>query len=297
MKPDQLALLLVLIASAGASFMRLGSDDAWDTRGVKHDKFSTHARGAGGHHDNAAEGDSSHHRSGGRFYAHRSSGKVHSHDKVFEYIDCKLYPSFCDDKVDCKKNPMTIGEMAALNASIVGSSKRANVRSWCLTYPNYETTVRECVLNNNLKTNADLTFEAQVARNLDTADAVYCELAGLCQDTLLSEHSTVKDSDRVCNLRFQNRWKKIGWKEFTETVAAASTVVNSSQAEMASGKTSWMKFASYARKSSITTAMTACAMGSYHCDVFYCKRNYCGKGKYALWSQVARNSKKALEGP
>jgi len=186
---------------------------------------------------------------------------------------------------------VTVGELAVLNRSIVGRKGHPNVRPMCLTYPYYENMVQQCVLNNDLKKNAELTFQSQLSRKQDTVDAIYCQLGGLCEDSKVTENSTKDDAEKICNERFQSQWKRMGWRTYVETVAESSGILAKSGSAIKNGQTTWAKVAYYAKKSAVASAMTSCAMGTYHCEVFYCKQNFCGKGKYAAWSNISWDSK------
>jgi len=44
--------------------------------------------------------------------------------------------------------------------------------------------------------------------------------------------------------------------------------------------TTWAEKAVVVKNLSAVSAMTACAMGNFHCDVAYCKRSFCNSDSY-----------------
>merc|ERR1719510_1460443 len=71
----------------------------------------------------------------------------------------------------------------------------------------------------------------------------------------VTEHTTREEADEMCNKRYGNE----AWTNFGHSMLGLPPSGGASEDR-------W-RFA-------------ACAMGNYHCDVFYCRVNYCQDPKY-----------------
>lgn len=205
-----------------------------------------------------------------------------------EGVNCTAYPMFCSPKVNCSTQPLTDADRTAMDTRLSTPDGHANLRSWCLAYPAYARSLQTCVLDNNKSGYAQDTYDAQVQAGLDTADAVYCMVAGHCNNTEVTLDTTLEEAEGICDRQYgHDRWTKIGWKDFTEVLAKAQTMVAEQAQALSEGRIQWADLVKLARHESEISAMTACAMGNYHCDVVYCKRNYCGKQLYQRFANLS----------
>lgn len=146
----------------------------------------------------------------------------------------------------------------------------ADPHAWCEIHPEYLPAASECV-KGNLTGFARLMHATKSAQKgserLLKNDAQYCRLAGHCNNTEVQDGTTMLEAEAMCNrtLGFEN-WGSIdGWHYgIAESLVALSTRLPGGRldAKLASGM-----------------AEVSCATGSYHCDVVYCRENFCKDGK------------------
>mmetsp|Transcript_4627 Transcript_4627/g.13149 ORF Transcript_4627/g.13149 Transcript_4627/m.13149 type:complete len:278 (+) Transcript_4627:3-836(+) len=182
-------------------------------------------------------------------------------------VDCSRHPEYCTEKLDCQ-HQSNDNLMSAVTRRIATADGHANLKSWCLNYPAYTSIVDYCIGRGDLRAAAGKTFENALATHSDEADASYCYLAGLWNDTDVTDATDVSEMESICDRRFGERWKQVGLDE----VLNAGIIDDD-------GFTT--------RHGAEMFAMMACAGGNYHCDVVYCKRNYCGKQLYQRFANLS----------
>eukprot|EP00438_Fugacium_kawagutii_P020274 Skav227631 [mRNA] locus=scaffold3692:45399:48201:+ [translate_table: standard] len=133
-------------------------------------------------------------------------------------------------------------------------------------------------------------FQAQQKLKLTSADAIYCFVAGHCNNTEVTETTTQVEASAICDKLYGQRWTKVGWNDFMGVLARAlelSTTHHVPKDRWEWNVTGWnslVKLARHEAEISVTwrdlEAMTACAMGNFQCDLAYCKTNYCNSPKY-----------------
>jgi len=188
-------------------------------------------------------------------------------DKVQEpTVNCSEYPVFCDSKLNCSGNPITVAESVAWGKQLVTADGHANLRSWCMVYPSYATALPKCILEDSKLEYAKAMYEFQTIAQSTEADGAYCFGSGLCNNTKVTLNTTLQEAEGICSARYGDRWKGIGWADLEGPVApAVPEMYNHSPMP---------------RQIAELFAMAACAMGNYQCDVFYCKVNYCQNDDY-----------------
>jgi len=203
-------------------------------------------------------------------------------------INCTEYPMFCDPKVNCASNPMSSDEIAQLNGRLATPSGHANLRTWCLAYPHYGRALKTCILDNDKVGYADATFADQQAAGLDTADAMYCYVEGHCNDTRITDETTVSQAEEACDEKYGHEaWTQVGWHSVMEIVHEAPELYKEQMEALAEGRTTMAAVLQIIRNKSRTFGLTACAMGNYQCDVINCRRNYCGNDRYKAFANWA----------
>lgn len=177
-------------------------------------------------------------------------------------VDCEKYPMFCHPSLDCGTfDPQTenFGERVAT------VDHRSNLRSWCSGYPMYANLVQECLINGDLHSSIQSTFEEQKERGADEADGSYCFLAGHCQNTKVTANTTAEQAEALCDEEYgRERWASLGENEVLLSWSQHLDLKRGFQE----------------RDSAVLGAILACAMGSYHCDVAYCQQAYCNTPHY-----------------
>eukprot|EP00933_Yihiella_yeosuensis_P039577 TRINITY_DN3363_c0_g1_i5.p1 TRINITY_DN3363_c0_g1~~TRINITY_DN3363_c0_g1_i5.p1 ORF type:complete len:272 (-),score=58.89 TRINITY_DN3363_c0_g1_i5:511-1326(-) len=202
-----------------------------------------------------------------------------------ETVNCTAYPMFCDKKVNCAANPLTAHDRAVLDKRLATADGHANLRAWCLAYPMYATSVQKCIVEGKPEAYAESMYESQEKLHLTNADAIYCFAAGHCNDTEISAASTAKEVEETCNKSYgHGNWTTIGWTNFTDVMVKALQMRNNImdlpeewKAKVTGG---WPSKVRLAQEVSRISAMTACAMGNFKCDVAYCKAEYCNSPHY-----------------
>jgi len=195
-------------------------------------------------------------------------------------VNCSEYPVFCDSKLNCSGNPMTAADRAAWEKQLATPDGHANLRSWCMVYPMYATSVSKCIVEDSKLEYAQAMYKDQSKAQLTEADAVYCFVAGHCNNTEVTVNTTLQEAEGICSERYGDRWKDVGWADFMGVVSRARAEMSSTKQAWSEGRASWSELVALARQEAEISAMAACAMGNYQCDVFYCQANYCQNDDY-----------------
>lgn len=196
-------------------------------------------------------------------------------------VDCAQYPMFCNAKVNCAARPLSEMDVDRMSTRLATADGRANPRSWCLAYPMYATSVQKCIVEGDAVGYAHEMFESQSKLQLLEADAVYCFVAGHCNTTTITPKTTPAEAEAICDRIYgHDQWTNIGWKDFLGVLTRAVQLGTTHSIPAEWNVTSWDQIVALARHESRISAMTACAMGNYHCDVSYCKVNYCDNPVY-----------------
>jgi len=179
--------------------------------------------------------------------------------------DCATYPWMCEDPFRCE----SWEKYDSLQVVKYGISNRTgtNVRSWCMPgLENYAEYVKECLVEKDLKTAATVLFNKQYEDGLDSIDASYCFFEGHCTNKLVTDSTPPNDADLMCDYRFQHKHWVMNFntvlKKIFDNTTYQPTLLTAAEG---------LKSQRLARQ---MTKM-ACAMGTYHCDVMYCKHTYC----------------------
>jgi len=194
-------------------------------------------------------------------------------------VDCQKYPMFCDKKLNCAEDPLTSAEKLAMDSHIAQNGK-ANLRSWCHAYPMYSTSVQRCILDGNPRGYAEEMFQAQQKLKLTSADAMYCFVAGHCNNTEVTEATTQVEASAICDKLYGQRWTQIGWNDFMGVLARALELSTTHHVPKEWKVTGWNSLVKLARHEANISAMTACAMGNFQCDLAYCRMNYCNSPEH-----------------
>lgn len=175
-------------------------------------------------------------------------------------VDCKAHPVYCDPKLNCQNQPPD--QLKSLVKRIATADGHANLPSWCPNYPKYEESMKMCLLNGDLKSYAQRTFAYALEYGSDKADASYCYLAGLWNDTSVTETTSLGEMEQICDARYGDAWKKLSLQDLAKAPIDEDTGFKT-------------------RRGAEIYAMVACAGGNYHCDVMYCRETYCKKDFYS----------------
>jgi len=191
-------------------------------------------------------------------------------------MDCSSWPVFCDARLGCAAWPLQDAELSALEDRIATADGRANLRPWCMARRRYAGPLAKCLLEGDLQAYAREMFAAQrretnrTNADLVETDAAYCFLAGHCNDTEVTPSTTLREAEAICNGKFGHEsWTGIGWRDLKRVLTAARDMDDSSATEAGAD------VEALRRAQADVSRRASCAMGNYHCDVAYCRDNYC----------------------
>jgi len=193
-------------------------------------------------------------------------------------VDCQAHPMFCNAKLNCAGEPVTDSEKADLATRLASRDGHVNLRSWCAGYPLYALSVQKCIVEEDLDGYAQSMYESQKKLNLLDADAVYCFAVGHCNNTAVTSKTTLLEAEASCNEQFgHERWTGVGWNQMDKVMKVAFAFESG---ELKVNVSSWADKLAVIKNLTAVSAMTACAMGNFHCDIAYCKRNFCNDAQY-----------------
>jgi len=173
--------------------------------------------------------------------------------------DCQDFPGTCAPPFTCENRDTARKPHRA--ARLATEEGRANIHSWCDYGPGYIRYAQQCAAGNMFHAAQELRKVQSERRRPDgsypllTMDAAYCFAAGHCNDTAVTLHTTILQAEAMCDARYTRR----AWTGVRPIAMAASP-------KRRGVDSSWAK--------------VACAMGTFHCDIVYCRIYYC---KDAEW--------------
>jgi len=183
-------------------------------------------------------------------------------------FDCEKYPKMCEAPFNCQTyNP--VDTMRALAQGFAPTGE-PNVQLWC-SAPFYSNYAHMCLVEKDLVKAGQIQYKWSVdsKTGVDELDASYCFIEGHCSNEAVTNQTTLKEANQMCNERYGKDWMNFGFKDVMSK---------------------WERFKMQVSQPTSNgfhdTAVTkiflkaACAMGNYHCDVAYCKETYCKKDYY-----------------
>lgn len=194
------------------------------------------------------------------------AGALQTHEKnqlAIPFFDCKTYPLLCEEPFNCQSATVFDLQLAAKQG-------HANLRMWCQNPQLYRTIITQCLVNKDLKRSALDLFDWQVSYHQDELDASYCYLEGHCTNEEVTDNTTLKEAEEMCDKRFGHP----GWTEsLVPDVISTWGAINMDVLL-------WKPIidpinGAHEHELTKLRAKTSCIMGSYHCDVSYCKNTYC----------------------
>jgi len=196
---------------------------------------------------------------------HHGFVNVTSHD-----YDCTTYPWMCEEPFRCE----SWERYDTLQVVKYGISNRSgtNVRSWCLPgLENYAEYAKECLVTRDLRAAATALYTAQSAAGLDNIDASYCFFEGHCSNKLVTDDTPPNDADLMCDYRFQHKHWVMNFNSVLKKIFDNTTY-----------QPTLITIDDGLKSQRLARQMTkfACAQGTYHCDVMYCKHTYCSDTYY-----------------
>eukprot|EP00416_Gambierdiscus_australes_P016383 CAMPEP_0171073264 /NCGR_PEP_ID=MMETSP0766_2-20121228/11395_1 /TAXON_ID=439317 /ORGANISM="Gambierdiscus australes, Strain CAWD 149" /LENGTH=277 /DNA_ID=CAMNT_0011529937 /DNA_START=78 /DNA_END=911 /DNA_ORIENTATION=+ len=179
-------------------------------------------------------------------------------------FDCPNHPYFCEAPFNCH----TLTHRKVLQWTREGIGGRGPDPQAVCSFLHNEMYLGECLVKHDPVRAAHLqhllTREGLKGQGDFEGDASYCFLEGLCSESNITATSTAEDGAAVCDSRYgRERWARFG-----SATAAANESIN------ANGHGSAL-FGLHSRLQSVPLALSACACGTFHCEVMLCQETYC----------------------
>mmetsp|Transcript_71334 Transcript_71334/g.162047 ORF Transcript_71334/g.162047 Transcript_71334/m.162047 type:complete len:325 (-) Transcript_71334:92-1066(-) len=239
------------------------------------------------------------------------SGSEDPHHKKFmiklrdETFDCSKFPDYCRGPFNCHLPKVNTTDKGRGIATMDG---HPNYQRWCKMFPRYSKPMTACVARDYQKYARLMESEheemgkARLKPHMLHVQSQLCFLAGHCNDTEVSESTTVADMERMCD----NRWGHKSWTEYRAVAGPLAAAADSYQrGSLKLGPVllgeSFEGFKDVSVDGGVARswAQLACGMGNYHCDVMYCKEKFCSdpdwKAKHAelSWAVAPTQAPKA----
>ena len=149
----------------------------------------------------------------------------------------------------------------------VATDGHTNLQSWCLMSGFRKGIVDSCIIQRELSKAGRLSFEEQGQSGVLEADGSYCFSAGHCLETRVTNATTIADAERLCD----EKYGRAVWSTLTiqDVLATELSAAVRGQLSLQTGIQN--------HEAAVRFAQVACAMGNFHCDVIYCRENYCNK--------------------
>jgi len=190
-------------------------------------------------------------------------------------VDCQATPWMCEAPFDCISE--NVGSMTKLKRRVATKDGRPNPKSWCADSRFWNSTVKECLVDGQPKKAAASRLSLQLYRGADDEDAKYCFIGQLCAISEIDENTTAEQAEAVCSKQYGDKWKSTGLQAFYTGLTTNEHNFSNDFLETSIYE---------ARKRASAKSRIACAQGSFHCDVVYCKEYYCGNRAYrALYAK------------
>uniref|UniRef100_A0A7S2IJ08 Uncharacterized protein n=1 Tax=Alexandrium andersonii TaxID=327968 RepID=A0A7S2IJ08_9DINO len=160
-------------------------------------------------------------------------------------VHCADVPDACKPPFNCNMHTAS-----SMYSSITYSTDgHANYNSWCHT-PYLEYALK-CQRRAFPEATVALTRTRELHPELVEMDGQYCFAAGHCENSHVSEETTLEQMEDMCDDIFGHGvWTSKGLLDLFRAKAGKKRKENE-------------------------YAQLACAMGNFHCDVLYCKEKFC----------------------
>jgi len=195
--------------------------------------------------------------------------------------ECKDFPKTCAPPFTCKKLENAVHKPRRAEDRLTTVDGHANVYSWCGYPDGYVRYAQQCTAGNMFHAAQELRNVQEERRRPDGSypllimDAAYCFASGHCNDTGVTLHTTIPQAEVMCDAKYTRR----GWTSINRLALAASPKRRGTDS-------AWAK--------------VACAMGTYHCDIVYCRIYYCKdaewRTRFGYLAEDATDHSMALDG-
>jgi len=184
---------------------------------------------------------------------------------------CKLFPKLCQPPFDC--HTITNEERDMWNREGRAFDGKPNLRSWCFD-PQFMPMMSRCAagdLSGAGMLQYDLTRAGLFGPTTMELDGSYCFMEGHCVNEAVTNDTTLEEAAQMCDERFGHEaWTRVG-----RDSAPPEDVIGFAMDEIDDRRNGFTS-----RNQTRPYLMMACAMGNFHCDVMYCRENYCKNPHY-----------------
>uniref|UniRef100_A0A7S2ACV4 Uncharacterized protein n=1 Tax=Alexandrium andersonii TaxID=327968 RepID=A0A7S2ACV4_9DINO len=190
-----------------------------------------------------------------------------------EELWCASFPSFCKEPFNCQ-NYTDYMALAWLEQGLAPDGK-PNYFNWC-SQSDSSAWMSKCAAGDLLgsaKTRYFLVNNGMYGGLKQELDGSACFLEGHCTNTAVTENTTAEETAAMCDKQYGHE----AWTRFGSSHAPPENAIGFG---MENGFADYRNgYLSHAQ--SRPFALASCAMGSFHCDVVYCRENYC-KDEYYI---------------
>jgi len=201
-------------------------------------------------------------------------------------FDCQSQPYQCEEPFNCNKEP---ADAELQREQIATSDGHADYSAWCGSP--YMAAAKECS-SRNMTAYGTIMHSIQVklsmgGRGIESMDAHYCFSVGHCDNDEVTDGTTLPEAEAMCDRRFgRDQWTSLTFDEAMKNLAFWP------EGDLHLGSDSSLYLGVEAEQS---FAKMSCAMGSFHCDVIYCRQEYCSQPQFADKYNYLRRSSGVLE--
>lgn len=194
--------------------------------------------------------------------------QTQSFQPFYTRYPCKRHPHMCKPPFSCHN---------ATNSDMVFSAVggHSNLRSFCspIAEDYVDGWIKQCIVDHNMEQSAMDLLHLQEGRMVQMFDASFCFMEGHCTDTEVTDNTTVEEAETMCNQRFGHKaWARdyVAQNALPIATAIIKDMISHPFIPV-------IDFLSGFHEQEITRLFSemACAMGTFHCDVQYCKHTYC----------------------
>mmetsp|Transcript_22472 Transcript_22472/g.52482 ORF Transcript_22472/g.52482 Transcript_22472/m.52482 type:complete len:242 (+) Transcript_22472:58-783(+) len=181
-------------------------------------------------------------------------------------FDCVAHPSLCEAPFNCQD--LTIEEQNSWSVQGLAANG-TNFRSWC-ALPQYEDYSSRCA-RGDIDGAARAQFLATTSGKFGPftmeMDGSYCFIDGHCANTAVTNETTIKEAEALCDKRFG----RAAWATFSFS-SMGGRQLRLVPRDLSKGFQNPSQTRPF--------VLAACAMGNFHCDVRMCQVGYCREEYY-----------------